>query len=131
MGPGELTMLRFIGILVTALYMTVTSGIVINIHYCMDEPSAVALGPGGASTCSNCGMDNDGCCHDDVQVVKLAENHHGAPVFSGFIKMITEVSKHDEADLQDEIPAKWVGAAKAHTPPKVFDRNIHYRVFRI
>jgi hypothetical protein len=124
-------MLKFIGILVTVLYMTVTSGIVINIHYCMDEVANVALGAGGSDKCDRCGMDNKGCCHDDVQVMKLADDHQTPSAFGGLIKQISEVSKHDEADLQDEIPAKWVGSTKAHTTPKVFDRNIHYRVFRI
>ena len=124
-------MLRFIGILVTVLYMTVTSGIVINIHYCMNEIANVALGAGDSAKCQQCGMDNDGCCHDDVQVLKLADNHQCSVGFSGLNKQVAEVAKHDETDLQDEIPAKWVGSTKVHTPPKVFDRNIHYRVFRI
>lgn len=123
-------MLRFIGIIVALLYMTVTSGIVINIHYCMGEEQSVAVGAPSDARCGTCGMDG-GCCHDELQVVKLQDSHHPAAGIPSPNKPLAQLHKHDAMDQQNEIPARWVGSSKVHTPPKAFDRNIHYRVFRI
>ncbi|MGB4771233.1 MAG: hypothetical protein WBP58_07235 [Chitinophagaceae bacterium] len=122
-------MLRFIGILVAMMYMTVTSGVVINIHYCMGEVATVDLGHNSEDSCGQCGMDNSGCCHDEVQVVKLCADQLSAKVNHELPQ--TVLSQHDAMDTRNEIPAKWVGTTKVHTTPKSFDRNIHYKVFRI
>jgi hypothetical protein len=122
-------MLKFVGILVAMMYMTVTSGVVINIHYCMGEVATVELGHNSQDSCSQCGMDNSGCCHDDVQVVKLCADQLSAKVNHELPQ--TVLSRHDAMDSRNEIPAKWFGTAKVHTTPKSFDRNIRYRVFRI
>jgi hypothetical protein len=124
-------MLRFIGILVAMMYMTVTSGVVINIHYCMGEVATVELGHNSQDSCGQCGMDNSGCCHDDVQVVKLCADQLPASVNVDLQQSQAVLSQHDAMDTRNEIPAKWVGTTKVHTTPKSFDRNIRYRVFRI
>ena len=111
------------------MYMTVTSGVVINVHYCMGEVATVELGHNSQDSCGQCGMDNSGCCHDEVQVVKMCADHLSAKVNLELPQ--TVLSQHDAMDTRNEIPAKWVGTTKVHTTPKSFDRNIHYRVFRI
>ena len=124
-------MLRLIGILVALMYMTVTSGVVINIHYCMGDVATVAVGTHSQDKCAQCGMDNTGCCHDEVQVVKLCTDQYSAQQQAQVLQVPAVLSQHDAMDTRNEIPAKWVGASKAHTSPKSFDRNIHYKVFRI
>jgi hypothetical protein len=125
-------MLKFIGILVTLLYMTVTSGMAISIHYCMGEVSSVALGaaPAKDAPCGTCGMD-EGCCHQETGMVKLSDAHRANPGLPTPARPSAEMHQHDDMDRQNEIPARWVGFFRVHMPPKAFDRNIHYRVFRI
>lgn len=56
------------------LYFLVSTGFVVSIHYCMDKVDGVALGNSTRDECSKCGMtlaDNDGCCKDEVAVVKM------------------------------------------------------------
>jgi hypothetical protein len=56
------------------LYFVVSTGFVVSIHYCMDEVNAVELGASELDECGTCGMtitDNDGCCKDEVKVVKV------------------------------------------------------------
>ena len=113
------------------MYMTVTSGVVINIHYCMGEVATVELGHNSQDSCGQCGMDNSGCCHDDVQVVKLCADQLPASVNVDLQQSQAVLSQHDAMDTRNEIPAKWFGTTKVHTTPKSFDRNIRYRVFRI
>ena len=60
-------------------YLAVTSGIVINSHYCMKKLVSVHLFEGRAEVCGNCGMDqheNSGCCRDEMKVVKLEQDQN-------------------------------------------------------
>jgi len=125
-------MLKFIGILVTILYMTVTSGMAISFHYCMGEARSVGLGsaPAEHAPCGTCRMD-DGCCHQETAFVKLSQAHRALSASPSPVRPIAELHKPGDMDRQADLPARWVGSFGVHMPPKAFDRNIHYRVFRI
>lgn len=59
------------------LYLAATCGIVINSHYCMKKLVSVHFYEQKAKSCGLCGMDmhdNNGCCHDEVKVVKLVQD---------------------------------------------------------
>jgi hypothetical protein len=92
--------------------MTVTSGVVINIHYCMGEVATVELGHNSQDSCGQCGMDNSGCCHDDVQVVKLCADQLSAKVNHELPQ--TVLSRHDAMDSRNKIRFPQNGLA----PPK-------------
>jgi hypothetical protein len=62
-------------ILLAFIYMVTTSGIVISTHYCMGEVAGYALGHSEKELCDTCGMDNDGCCHDELSVHQLKSDH--------------------------------------------------------
>ncbi|MCB0776268.1 MAG: hypothetical protein KDB99_08100 [Chitinophagaceae bacterium] len=64
-------------------YLTVTCGITINAHYCMERLASVNLFSGTTEVCGQCGMDmheNSGCCRDEVSVVKLTQDQNKIPV---------------------------------------------------
>ena len=77
--------LTFILLLV---YSTASTGLVVNIHYCMDRFDSVQIGNSGSDTCGKCGMhqEENECCFDDVKVLKLNASHLASdlliPVFS-------------------------------------------------
>lgn len=55
-------------------YFAVTSGIIINSHYCMKRLVSVHLFESTPERCGKCGMethDSNGCCRDEVKLVKL------------------------------------------------------------
>lgn len=65
------------------VYFTVTTGFVVSVHYCMGKIDSVELGYSNDDDCSKCGMSiqkNDGCCKDDVTVVKMKTDHRLAKV---------------------------------------------------
>ncbi len=67
-------MLKFISSISFLLYFAVTSGVVINSHYCMKRLASVHLYETHAKVCGRCGMEtheSNGCCRDEVKVVKL------------------------------------------------------------
>jgi len=57
--------------------MSVSSGIAMEIHYCMGEKSGLDFYASGSNTCSRCGMEEKkgGCCSDDHKFYKLADEH--------------------------------------------------------
>lgn len=64
-------------------YFTVTSGFIINSHYCMDRLASVHLFETAAKKCGVCGMethDSKGCCRDEVTIVKLVQDQNKIPV---------------------------------------------------
>lgn len=65
-----------LGIL-TMVYMTVVSGIAMEIHYCMGKKAGVELYGSKSDKCGKCGMKDNktGCCHDEFKFVKLADSH--------------------------------------------------------
>jgi len=64
----------FLGIL-TFIYITVASGIVVNIHYCMGKLSEVDYGYSKNDKCGKCGMENkEGCCHNESKFLKITDD---------------------------------------------------------
>jgi hypothetical protein len=64
------------------MYLAITSGLVLQIHYCMGEPvgTSIKLADIDTHQCSKCGMQNakNKCCHDDVKIIKLQDVHNQA-----------------------------------------------------
>ena len=59
------------------IYFTVSTGFVINLHYCMDKVASVEVGESHADECGKCGMplsDKEDCCRNEVKVVKLHQD---------------------------------------------------------
>lgn len=56
------------------IYFVVSTGFVVSVHFCMDELNSIELGEVTDSECNQCGMiikDSDGCCKDEVKVMKM------------------------------------------------------------
>lgn len=61
------------------MYLAISSGLVLQIHYCMGKAigSTIQFAETGTSTCSKCGMENakNKCCHDELKLIKLQDAH--------------------------------------------------------
>ncbi|RYD79988.1 MAG: hypothetical protein EOP53_08765 [Sphingobacteriales bacterium] len=71
-------MKKFLLSILTLMYMTVSSGIAMEIHYCMGERAGADLYSTGSDKCGRCGMkeqNKKGCCHDDHKFYKLEDSH--------------------------------------------------------
>lgn len=66
----------YIGIL-ALVYMAVSSGIALEMHYCMGKMAGMELYGSSGDTCGKCGMTekDTGCCHDEFQFYKLSDSH--------------------------------------------------------
>lgn len=65
-------MKKFLLITLTLLYIGVSSGIALNLHYCMGKLADVELG--SADACASCGKKSQpsGCCSSETQLIKLS-----------------------------------------------------------
>jgi hypothetical protein len=124
-------MKRLTAILLALIYISTTSGIVINTHYCMGKIAEIALGASGSAKCGTCGMENEGCCHDDLQVLKLTENHHFTAIHFEVPQVHAVVPAHTE-QVEREIPVQVINRNLAnHSPPLPVSRNVLFCVYRI
>jgi len=66
----------FLAIL-AVLYMTVSSGIGMEIHYCMGKKAGMEFYGSSSDKCGKCGMTekDTGCCHDEHKFYKLQDSH--------------------------------------------------------
>lgn len=77
-------MLKKIFITILAVfYLVVTSGVIMNIHYCMGKISSVSFiheKDHNDGSCNKCGMDKteNHCCKDEVKSIKLSDTHQSS-----------------------------------------------------
>jgi hypothetical protein len=70
-------MKKLVFTLVALVYFFAFTGWQINIHYCMGRVDSVSLITSHKDSCDTCGMartESEGCCHDENQFVRLAQD---------------------------------------------------------
>ena len=109
----------FVGIL-TMMYMTVSSGIAMEIHYCMGKKAGVDFYGSTNDKCGRCGMKEKnmaGCCHDEHKFYKLSDSHknvtNNISFNAGETAIVTEYPVYTW-----QLPAeKVVAMVNNHSPP--------------
>lgn len=72
-------MKRLLTSIVALIYFTISSGLVMSVHYCMGEISNVQVNQAAEENCI-CGMSkketsSKGCCRTEFKMVKLEDTH--------------------------------------------------------
>lgn len=118
-------------------YFVVSSGLIINSHYCMDRLASVHLFETAAETCGLCGMnthESNGCCRDEVLVVKMEQDQDRMPVtvaaFAAPEKLPVVLSDYLYCRLQNVVVSNHF---QNHSPPLLSEQEtyLQIRVFRI
>jgi hypothetical protein len=71
--------------MIALFYLSATSGMVMNVHYCMGKISSISFGheqDHNDGTCDKCGMlkTENHCCKDEVSEVKLNDAHQTSSI---------------------------------------------------
>ena len=118
-------------------YLAVSCGVVINFHYCMNRLASTQLFASEKKYCDKCGMHtkkSNGCCHDEVKVVKLVQDQNTHP---GLFYKLPAV------DVLINTPSEFIAASfynvegqrhfHNHSPPLLSaqDTYLQNNVFRI
>jgi hypothetical protein len=83
----------------------------------MGKIATVALGQKSSNKCGKCGMENDGCCHDDVKVVKIQDTQSITSFLVDFVKAQASVHSHHQPDHFSNIITLSTIVETAKSPP--------------
>jgi hypothetical protein len=107
-----------VGIL-AILYMGVSSGVAMELHYCMGDKAGVELYGSSSDTCGKCGMSekDSGCCHDEYKFYKIEDSHKS--VYNNI-----DLTASSEALVNDHFMFNWqlpedmaATTVNNHSPP--------------
>jgi hypothetical protein len=118
------------------VYLAVSSGVVVEMHYCMGKLAGIELYGGNDEKCGRCGMieKKSGCCHDELKIYKLNDAHKNVTNATSFEAAWIAIVHHYDAYtfwLEPVHPA--VMQTPVHAPPDIGNPPIHIAncVFRI
>jgi hypothetical protein len=86
---------KFLSIILLLIYTATSSGTVMSAHFCMGELAGISIGEKEQEACGYCGMEDAGCCHDLLQVVKLDNSQ---------LEKTSNFSVENNLSLKVEIP---------------------------
>jgi len=127
-------MKKIIAAILSIIYLTVSSGFAMNIHYCMGHVSSVDYTYSNNKKCGHCGMENKkGCCHSEFKVVKLTDDQQLAKASISISQFPVEINSTAVNLLQCNQGSEKIAAINYHSPPdkRLADVYLHDRVFRI
>ena len=118
-------------------YLAVSSGVIVNFHYCMNRLASTELFASESKQCGKCGMhtdDSNGCCRDEVQIMKMEDDQKLTASISFFLPAIDALVQQ----VSDFIVASFHNVPEAshyqnHSPPLLSaqDTYLQNSVFRI
>jgi hypothetical protein len=120
--------------LLAIIYITLTSGIVVNVHYCMGRVEGVTYGAEAEHRCDKCGMEQrEGCCDTEHKLVKADSDHIFAKSIeapSTFAALTPAVSPGYNLSFS---PLREIYTKRYHSPPDFRSNNlsVYNSVFRI
>lgn len=127
-------MKRFLVAIIALLYFTVSSGFVVNLHYCMGKLRAQKIAVSAKKMCAcKKAEDKKGCCKTSAKVVKLEDKHQISSVAYNILVPVIYLPARQfdlSALLFQESEKLQVYAANA-PPQSEAPLNILYCVFRI
>ena len=114
--------------MIALLYLSATSGMVMNVHYCMGKISSISFGhekDHNDGTCDKCGMlkTENHCCKDEVSEVKLNDVHETSTV-AFELSDITSIQPVKTIVLSDPEQGVTAPSADAYVspPPKTLNK---------
>lgn len=123
-------------VILAILYLTTSSGLIMNMHYCMGKLVALDFLHNKGQLCSNCGMketDNKDCCKQEKKLLKVEKDQKST--FTSY-----QLPQYTNTIINNyvEITSGYVSSLKELHPlydPRLRGRSlqlfIHYSVFRI
>ena len=112
-------MKKIIVAFIAVLYMGISSGVAMEIHYCMGKKAGVEFYGGDSDQCGKCGMKGKkgGCCNDEHQFYKLNEAHktvfNDISFATGYVAIVTNYPLYTCLFATD-VSTK---AVQNHSPP--------------
>ncbi|SEW33433.1 HYC_CC_PP family protein [Chitinophaga arvensicola] len=123
-------MKQFFAILFAVLYTTLTSGVAVNVHYCMGKLASVELQEAPADHCAKCGKPVKGmdCCKDEFKFCKVTESHQAAKALQPDFSTTTDMQLPVRILSAPVLPAaETIVSSRPHDPPDIPSAPIFLR----
>jgi hypothetical protein len=76
----------------TVIYMALSCGIAMEIHYCMGSKAGVYFYGVEKDKCGKCGMkEKKGCCHDEFKFYKIEDSYKNVSNDISFATPVTDI----------------------------------------
>jgi hypothetical protein len=118
-------------------YLAVSSGVIINFHYCMNRLASTELFAFEGERCGKCGMHTDesnGCCRDEVKIVKMVDDQKLTAAFSYVLPSLDAIfQKPSDFIVTSFYNVPLTRHFLNHSPPLLSAQDIYLQnsVFRI
>jgi hypothetical protein len=127
-------MKRFLVAILAVLYFTISTGMVMNIHYCMGKVRSVNVNLMAKNMCG-CGKTKEtkSCCKTEHKVLKVEDNHKASYAFYDFSEPIADLPVNKYVVNTPLSSVNNVLAYNTHSPPLLSQQPIYLLncVFRI
>ena len=130
-------MKRFLVTILALVYLTVSSGATVNLHYCMGKLMSWDLSHKSEGKCGSCGMEkagHKGCCHDEHKQLKVEKDQKASESAFKFLITSSDAVVVSFTDLPIVYPSSIVlDNPTANAPPRlgavpIFVLNCNFRI---
>ncbi|MBL7698170.1 MAG: hypothetical protein JNK79_08430 [Chitinophagaceae bacterium] len=121
-------------LLLAVVYITLTSGVAVNVHYCMGKITGKTYGVEADHQCDRCGMEKkSGCCETEHRLVKADDDHIYTPSVAAKAPVIVAITTAYPAFFTPVAVTPPHATPRYHAPPGIQtdDLCVLHSVFRI
>jgi hypothetical protein len=125
---------KLLTLLIAVAYLGITSGVMVNIHYCMGRIAEVNYGHDNQDKCSNCGMQQkDGCCKTEHKFIKSTADQLLVKSITQPAPAVAEIPINYPYSVTAPLAEAHSTYLKYHSPPdkRLNDLRVYNSVFRI
>ena len=111
-------MKKVIVFILAFLYLGVSSGIAMEIHYCMGKKAGVDFYGKDSDKCGKCGMkEKKGCCNDEHRFYKINDSHKNVSNDLSFETPVFTLVTFYPLFKENFLPTAADRAVQNHSPP--------------
>jgi hypothetical protein len=129
-------MKKFFVSLLAIVYLAISVGVSVNVHYCMGTISGWGIGHHQSKSCSKCGMEESkgGCCKDENKIFKInTDQKSNESVFQPITPVQADLPPSFIGICLNNFTSPKVNNPKGHPPTQSCYLSLHIRncVYRI
>jgi hypothetical protein len=126
-------MKRSLVAILALIYFAISSGVVLNVHYCMGRVSSVKLDLAGAKTCACGKSEPKKCCKTELKVFKIEDTQKAAFASYDIQAPVAIITNETGIFYLPEYLSADHQSHYAHSPPLLSAQDTYLRngVFRI
>ena len=130
-------MKKFFVTILALVYLTVSSGATVHLHYCMGKLMSWDFSAKSKSKCGSCGMEkrrHKGCCNDEQKMLKVDKDQKVSESAFQFLSISSGAIAISFTGLQPVYPSSVVtDNPYPHAPPRlgavpIFVLNCNFRI---